>query len=491
MALPIRSSPLPPDVAVHGWGPITVRVAWTLLSLRVRPRPEVLRDARDHVLFYLDRATPLTRAEDLAAHLTRGFVARARQQPWDDPWPQDIEMALSNRWRVALDEALRPLSAQVFRQHYGYGRGFSALEGRLGVDRIALEEARGGLREVVRRIACADDVPLHDWPAERIDRLLARLAAFSVHDSPPLDEVAEGCHQAWTTRCPRCDRTDRLVRAGVLTSEDLIPPRLGARPSDRVRVLAIHLHPEGRRHRDVLRREMGGHAWPLGDDLLLVDDEPDGRTLDVLRLACEVGAPPRHQVRAVRLEGPGRWSDHGLLGPVADQARRALRAQPWGSVAGDEELPEVIPEPPSARRWWTAVGALAVLTLLAAGVALQPPPTPVDHPLEAVFTPGRGGVWVQFDTDGAAHVAVVRQGPEGLALVPGSGDPAAKAAWATGGGDYRLHTLADGVLVMTSAGPVPDLPALLEAADTGPEPLLRLERSVRDAVPGAALARWP
>jgi len=487
MALPISSSPLPPDVAVHGWASLTVRVAWTLLALRVRPRPELLRDARDHVLFHLGPGTPLTRAEDLATHYTRQLVARARRQVLRDPWPQDMEMPLSHRWRRALDQAMRPLGRAVFRHHYGYGRPLDTLAGQLQVDRIALEEARGGLREMVRRVAIQDELPLDSWAAERMDRLLVRLAALSVHDSPPLDEVAEGCHQEWVQTCPRVDRTVRLVRAGVLTSEDLVPPAWAARPSDRTRVLAVQLHPDAREHLDTLAAEAGGHAQVLGDDILLLDGDEDARGIEVLTLAAEIGRPRAEHVRAVTLEGPGRWSKLGLLGPLAAQAHLRLRAQPWGVVDGHGELPACLPPPPSARPWWGVVGVLAVLTVVLGVWSLQPSPPPVDHPLDAAFTPGRGGVWAAFDTDEEAHVTLIRRVGDRLEVVLAGQDAADKVQFATGDGSFRMHAVADGVLIAATSSPVDTLGDMLVEARGAGEPLEDLAGRIRSHDPGAAV----
>ena len=66
------------DIAVLGWHGITVRVAWTLLAQGVKVRPQVLRDAREHALYHLDKAVPLSIAEDLSTQLTGQFVQRAR-----------------------------------------------------------------------------------------------------------------------------------------------------------------------------------------------------------------------------------------------------------------------------------------------------------------------------------------------------------------------------------------------------------------------------
>ncbi|HMV69455.1 MAG TPA: hypothetical protein PKA64_21615, partial [Myxococcota bacterium] len=105
------------DTVDLSWGPVTVRVAWTLLTCGVAIKPEILRDARDHVWFHLDPTTPVAVAEDRAEDLVRGFIARARGQAPEEPWPQDLDMPLSPRWRSRLTGSLAPLAAWVLRLH--------------------------------------------------------------------------------------------------------------------------------------------------------------------------------------------------------------------------------------------------------------------------------------------------------------------------------------------------------------------------------------
>ena len=79
--------------------------------------------------------------------------------------------------------------------------------------RASLEAVRSGLREVVRRIAQSDGLPLSGWTDERVDRMLRRLAAWSPGPCPSPLVVAEGCHQEHVVRCPRCERLTRLLAA--------------------------------------------------------------------------------------------------------------------------------------------------------------------------------------------------------------------------------------------------------------------------------------
>jgi hypothetical protein len=486
MALPVSPAPRSDDIAVLGWHGITVRVAWTLLAQGVKVRPQVLRDAREHALYHLDKTVPLSIAEDLATQLTGQFVQRARGRWQSDPWGQDATMPLSPRWRRAIDRSLDPAGELVFRKHFADGRGLDWLESRHGVERLVLESARSGLREVIRRQAQLDGVPIGEWPADRIDRLLGRLAAWSPGPCPPVFEILEGAHREHVVGCTRCDRTLRLVRGEVISQEDLVPPSLGARPERTTSVLAIHFHPDGRQHRVAVQKELQIPSVQFGDDLLLVDGASIDAAQKVLFLAAELGVPRRDHLRAALVEGPGHWSKHGLLGPLADRGEQEVRTRAWGSVDGLGDLPSLLPEPPSARGWWLATGLLAAAALAIARWTLLPSTPPVEAGLQVEFTDARGGIWTEFDVDDTAVVAVIRE-TEGRALelvVPGA-SPADKADVATGDGRFLLHTQGDGVLVAATSKPVPELGALLERASTSSDPLDALAAAIERASPGA------
>lgn len=476
------------DVAGSGWAGITVSIAWALLSRGVRIRPAVLRDVRDHVLYHLDPGTSLPHAEDRARQLTVEFASRARRQPLGSAWPRDAEMPLSPRWHRALVASLRPLSQAVFRHHYGDGRSLDELGRLLQVDALALEMARSGLREVVRRAADADGVPLDAWPSERLDQLIGRLAAWSPGPCPPLHEVIAGEHPQHVSGCARCDRAARLIQAGVLGSEDLIPPRGPLRDGGEVAILALHFHPDGRQHREALAREAQVTSTPVGEDVLLLDWSDPEPVRDALRLATEVAAPHRDHVRGAVLQGPGRWSRYGLLGPLATRAAAEVRTRSWGSVDTLGELPEPLPDPPSPRRWWTATAFLGLLAVGSTALALAPPP--VDSSLVVDFAAGRGGVWAQLDVDEAAFVTVVREVGGGLQPVFVSATPADKGDLATGDGRYRLHSQGQGLLVVASDRAVGDLPDLIVRASMADEPLADLARRLEASDSGVTTRAW-
>lgn len=504
MALPVAPPPKPNDVAVLGWAGLTVRVAWTLLEAGVKIRPDVLREARTHVLYHLDPTVPLAHAEDLATRLTEEFVARARGQAPSDPWVADWEMPLTQRWRRALDQSLDEVSVVVFRKHYGDSRPLSKIEEQLGVDRAAIEAAQSGLREVVRGIGVSDGLPLDGWPPERIDRLLRRIAAHAPGPCPPPLDVAMGSHVDHVRDCARCNRLTRLVRSSVIEVDDLFPPTVGARPTARTRVLAVQLHPEGRRARKLLVESLPGPAgrpaFPVGEDLLLLQvDTRTGRgsegteigeAIAVLRTAAEVASPSREHLRGVVLEGPGAWTERGLVGPLAEKAAREVLHRSWGTIALSTgpgpldvvELPPPLPEPPSARRMWLLVAAMSLLLGIVLSLALLPQDSPVAEPLQAEFTPGRGGMWAAFDVPEEALVTLVGLRDGVLWTVLSSRKAADKVAYATGDGSYRLFVPGDGVLLLVTDAPLADPTLTLELARAAsqPEPLGALAEQLQD-----------
>ncbi len=472
------------DVAVYGWAGLTVRVAWTLLSQGVKLKPGVLRDARDHVLYHLDPTMPLPHAEDLAGTLTLGFVQRARRGGEIDAHPNDGVMLLSPRWRRAIDHSLSPLTECVFRQHFGDGRSLDYLERALQVDRIALEGARGGLREVLRRVAISDGVPLGDWSSQRIDRLLCRLAAFSAGPCPAVHEILAGGHTEHTRTCARCDRMSRLLSANLLSYDELLPPPLDTRPDHHVEVLALHFHPDGKGHRARIISELDVSAFPVGDDILLVDYSRRDEVDELLVLASEVAAPHRDHLRGAVLEGCGRWSRHGLLGPIAVEAPAVVRSRAWSTVDGIGELPAPLPPPPSARGWWIAAASMAAAAALGLAIVAQPVRAAGDR-AGIEFTAARGGYWTAFDTGETDLVTIVHAHQGRLRVVLASQHPADKIAYATGDGSYRMHTMGSGVLVAVTKTPIARLDKLVGAAQHHQGSLVDLARRIEVSHPGA------
>lgn len=484
MALPVSSAPLPPDIAIHGWAAITVRIAWTLMQTGVRATKEVLIDARDHVLFHLEPGLDLAAAEDMAEYLTREFILRARHQKEVERWPQDARMPISPRWHRALAYGLPPLETALLKQHYGNGVPIQTLEETLQVDRIGLEACRGAIREVLRRLGTNDGMPIGTWPNERLDRLISRIAAYTDHPSPPLDEVADGCHQDMIRVCPRCQRTWRLAQSGIITSEDLIAPGFIARPEQQVRLLALHFHPDGRAHREVLSREIKTPWFPLGEDVLLIDLAKEDHIANIVLLAAELATPHREHLRGTVLTGMGRWSPHGLLGPLPSEAFNAVRSLPWGQVDPIGELPAAIPSPPSSRKWWVATSGVSLVALVLCWMAFGASPHHSGaYPLQAEFHADNGFHWLEFDVDEQAVITLVSQQDGRLNLLNRTHDAPDKAQFAVGDGSFRLRSKGEALLLVSTDQAIIDLNQHILEAQTTQAPLATLASRIKSSIP--------
>ncbi|MEZ4317308.1 MAG: hypothetical protein R3F61_07380 [Myxococcota bacterium] len=460
-----------------------MRIAWTLLSSGVKLRREVLDAARKHVLYHLSPSTPLPQAEDRAAHLTRQFVAQARGKVLKDPWPGDAEMPLTERWARAIESIRDRVTESVFRMHYGDQRPLEYVERKLGVDRIAVDAARGGLREVLRRAARADGLPLDSWPSERLDRVLARLAAFAPDQCPPMYDVVNGAHHTHVRACPRCNRMVRLVNAGALEVSDLQAPTLRARPKERTRVLALHFHPDARIHRPRVQEAVSAATHPAGDDILLIDATDLESVTAALNLAAEVGMPERHHLRGAVVEGAGEWTRFGPLGVLGADARTEVKTRSWGCVDGIGALPDALPAPPDAQQAWFLVGLLAIAAGVAIYVASMTASPPIPGP-EVSFVDGSSGTWAQFDVEESriVHLIGLTAGRPDPVLL--SGSPADKARLATGDGSYRALVPGTQALLVSTDAPL-DLPALMAAAAYSEAPLASLSAEIHRIRPSA------
>ena len=475
-----------PTVPSMTWAALTSQVAWTLLCQGIRITPDVLRDARDHALLHLDPSTSPSEAADRCIAITHAFVRTAKRQAPIAP-SADENRPIAKSWRRRMLANSSQAGELVLREHYGNARPLAVLAQAVKSDRKPLEAARLELREQLREVLISDRVPATEWDNARLDALLARIAVFSAGPCPQMRRVLDGKEREHTRRCVVCGRARRLSNAGTLGVADLVLASPVPWPRTQGNVLAIHLHPDGRRHRGALAAEFTVPVFPVGDDLLLVDlDDPD-EVHRVLLLASEAGMPNREHIRAIALRGPMRWSRHGLLGPLLARGERRVRAAPWGLIGGLGELPAPLPPPPSARPMWAGVAALAVMCVLV-GLQAFGPARAATSSLTHEFTVARGGIWTEVNLDESDLLTIVRMSDGELDVLLASQTIADKAALAVGDGTYRAHIMGDGVLVASSQGSIPDLDALVAAADGSPTALRDLQRRIQTRSPDAVIA---
>ena len=438
------------DIQRELYEAVLVRVAWTMVSLKVAPDPDVLHTALLHVWLCLPRDEDLTLSVDRAEHLTREFVARARGEEHEEAFPDELEMPLPASWREALVRDLVPLSRWLLRYHYADGLSLTQLASAPEVELAALEASREGLREVLRNLAKADGTSLESWSGPRLDVLLRRLAAMAPPDGPPLIEIVDGMHPGRASECTRAARAQALLESGHMAREAFVVPLRRTWPESSVRVAAVQMSRDSRTTVAALTRSLEGRSTQLAGKLMLMECADAAAVGARLVRACEAGRPRRDHVRGVVIDAAGAWTNHGLVGPVVSYARLAVRGVSWGEVKGLVELPE----PRSGPVRGGPAAAIAIATLgLCWWIMQPPPPTEAVFPLMGGLTPARGGVWLDVDVDDAAYLLVVRE-QSGVfdALLPGL-DAGEKVALATGDGSYRAHVVADGVCVVSSWKP--------------------------------------
>ena len=448
------------------WAVVSIEAAWTLQVCGVRCTPALLHEVRRHILLTLPKNASEDRADACTAPLVREFLKRFRGGDYSGDPPADPR-PLQTIWRDAILEGLDPIGMVVWRLMYGDGLDAEAVEARCKVDRVVLSSAREGMRCALRSLIEDGDGQLDD---DELDRLLARLARMPTPDCTGGAEALSASKEH-IERCPRCCRAVRLGRAGLLKTSDLVAPAKGWNV-ERISVLALNLHPDGRHHRDALLDTFGAAAIPVADDTVVVDLDRTSNHVSMLYALAEEGTPSKHHMRGALVRGPGRWHDRGLIGPVARASIGESRSRQWGEIDTVGTLPEILPPPPSATPWW---GAAVLVTLAAAfaGVsALERPADPPTYPIEAiVFQQLADTVIGRFDVDDAAYTLVVLDGPEGLTVLHADDLPADKGEIATGVGDYAVTVAGRRLLVASSPEPFVQVEELVTLVRATAQPL--------------------
>ncbi len=485
--VPLPQGPTP-ELVRGAWAPVTIQVTWELVSSGVAVRSHLLDDVREHVL----RSQPADATPDDAEWSVAPLVAEYLQRRRDGvvrrvEIPQPVA-PVPLVWRARLLESADPIAEAVFRFRYAEGMSEADALKQLRVDGSSFAAALAGLRAQVGAFIAEAGGPAA-ISAREADLCLQRLAAYAEPGGPGPMGLLTPAGLQHADRCPRVSRAVRLIRAGHLDPRALFPPREGL-PAAEVEVLLVLLHPEGAAHRAAMERALGPDVGRAGPDAWLVRAEGLDRAREGLQAHCAEGAPPRHHVRGARLTGPGRWSRGVLLGPLPVLALDAARARPWGEVMGIGELPIARPPPPRATAWWATAGALGVAVAVTLAWIQRPVEAPPPAPIAATFAAVDGGWDVRFDAPDLASVDVVVV--EGGALQVVHRDlRAAKGAWATGHGDYKMRVEGDGVALVASPAGVDQLETIVRDSASSARPLETLAATLRARAPEADVVIRP
>lgn len=456
------------------WAALTVAVAWELARVLPTLRPQLLSAARQHAAWRLPPSAGLAETESVAAAAARELLQRraGRYPRWElDP---DVDLLPDPRWRQAVIDTATPLHEAVFRLHYGDGVPLEELAPRLRVDLSWLRPAREAVRELVRVIVGEDGVATEGWDEPRVDRLVARVALAAGDRCPGPGGLATEIGRAHGESCPRCGRALRLIREGVLGPGDLYAPDTPVPPANETLTL-LQLHPEGRKHLKGLAAALPG-AIRVGDDQFVV---VGSEAIDLaVRELAEAATPDRRMLRIVRASVPGTLAEGMVIGAALESLRELVQILPWGEVRGLEALPEPLPPPPSAIRWWAAAGLVGCLAIAAGVMAMS-----ASEPGPAFdVTARRDAGGVRWDTDDNAFVDVIAVSGDRAELLFHSTSPADKAVLATGDGAYHVDVDDREVVIVATTSEFGDGPLVL-AAPTGAQ----ARQLIRARLPEAAV----
>ncbi len=465
------------------WGPITVRVCWDLVGAGIRPRPQVLREIREHALLNLGVHADTVEAEDTASQAVVDWLARREGDYRPFPVPDLADILPDPGWRRAILDECEPLHEAVFGLRYGDGVPIDQVVARVGVEASWVRAALEALRSVGRAVVAEDGLSTEGWTDAQVDALLTRVANTAGNSCPGPEGLLTELGRTHGEQCPRCSRAHRLISGGFLAPGALFAPDDGpVLVNERVELLCLQLSPDAVSYTRLVLGQLGDHVRMISGGLLLVNVDGVPDLEERMAALTERAMPSLGQLRGVRQVVRGQWGRQAVLGPGPLALADALGQVPWGEVEG-LTLPEPLPPPPSSLRWY---GSLLLAGLLAVGAGVfawthrAPPPA---FPASASRTQEA----MVFDTDDTAYVDVVAiDGRAGTTLFH-SETPSDKGSIATGDGRYGLAADSDFVVVLTAPQPIPNVVGLSALADDPG----RYADAVRELVPGAGITVLP
>jgi len=442
---------------------VTVRVAWELHRQKIRVTRDTLDAAREHVFLSLPEDASATFAERLTSPLTQDFVARVAKHRYQ---AVSLQERLPDRQlaslRRTLEKACDPIGLYVLRLHYGERWPLSTLGPHVNFPIPELNAVREGLRALTRLLLEESGLDEGLGTVDALDAALSDIALAPYGVCPSPDTLLDPQGRDHAEGCPRCGRAVRLLQAGVLVQQDLLPgPALFEQ--GKATALALQIHPEASESRDALLAQFPGSATPSGEDFILVDVDHAPQWQARLMQRIRVGQPRGDHIRGAIHLGRGRWIARGLLGPVALGVLDETRAQPWGQIDGVEALPNTLPPPPSVARWWSFALLSSAIAILAGLALLKPTGAQAAFPITGAHDYGGGAISVSFDVNDRAYLGVWSIDVAGrVQAILEPENPAAKSEIATQRGDFEVITVKPRLVLASANLPMPELPAILQ-----------------------------
>ena len=464
------------------WAPVTIRVAWELMVGGAPNDSELLDEAREHALSSISSKLETSQAEERAGFYAREYLERALRARYRCAEWERSAVEPQHQWRQRLVAILDDLGEAIFQLHYGDGLSMDKTAAALKVDNGVSTGSREGVRGGIRSILRNDGVSLADGETREIDRLLTRLAILPAINCDGGANILDPSRAEHVGTCPRCIRATRLINAGRIKIKNLIAPASPFRVS-RTTVMALHLHPDVRHKRGDLYRALGCSAVFADEDTLLLDPNLFDNLSETLWELAQEGEPARYYIRGAVAKGPGAWSSTGLLGPVATKVMELTRSRQWGEIDTIGPLPEPLPGPPPAGRWWLAALVTTLVAVLVGLFVMRSEVSDAAFPIRAEFSVTEELVSVSFDLHDDALVAIVVQGAEGLEVIHQSYNSVEKGQFATGLGDYRLDTDNPRMMLVSSPTALDSLSEMVFAASGAVAPMDSLATQLKIRYP--------
>ncbi|MEC7985864.1 MAG: hypothetical protein VX278_11920 [Myxococcota bacterium] len=467
------------------WVPVTIRIAWELSLLGIPTSKELLENAREHILRSIPSNYTVEEAERFAIIYTHDFMDRLNIQRYARPEADDdLRMHIPQEWRMRIEKNASSLGRSVFRYHYRDGFSLEEIAAKLGVSVQKVQRSKKKLHVLIRKVVLFSHETKPDtlkeeissWSPERIDRLLGRVAIVAELEDFDFQNILsmEGrVHMG----CPRVYHAYRLLQEGAISLNDLKQPEEDMLTSETIKLLALVLHPDGRRHGRLLDKELQDFAISAQGNVWLIAAEDIPEVQDILIALAEENRPPRHHLRGALVHGSGAWFDDLLLGPLAVRAIEAARARPWGEIDGMDTLPAPLPPPKKAVKTWVlAVLSFAMSAFLLHWSFANDEYIP-RYPIEAVSHSDQQTVRIRFDVSDDALIHII-QYSNGEFEVLHQNLRREKGVLATGDGRYFYQATADRLIVVSSDLKIEDWGEIFAVAQSAENPFGRLKEVV-------------
>jgi hypothetical protein len=483
-------------VVLDLWVPLTIRIAWELTVQGISFGPELLHVAQSHVFSSLPPNMDAISAERLAIIYTREFIERLNGEAYVAPKIDvDIHMDIPSAWRESLERRASSVGKQVFHGHYRDGFSLQEVAARLNLSIPKVKKVRRKLHQFVYRILLKFDMDNSEvfdkaekeWPLPRIECLLQYMALLPRTKEIDCD-ILLSPEGAALRNCPRLHHAYTLLKEGVLSPDNLTPPKELPMVYQERSILALQLNPEGRRYTKSLKHALRDLSLAIKGDIWLVSSEELSELNEILHDLAEDGTPPRYMLRGAVGSGVGMWSDDAVFGPLPTMVITLMRNRPWGEIDGVSKLPEPIPPLKKPVKTWIAALVLFGLSVSFLQWTLSSETSYVHYPITLESQARVEDVSVRFDLDDMAVIHILSF-HKGIFQVLHNNLIHEKGMLATKDGRYFVRASVDRLLVVSTPHKIENWDSILEGVRHHEDPMISLKKRILVHEPRACVVQ--